>query len=444
VTVLELLWSPIRLLRRWLIGGYSERRDWQTAAARLRMGFTPGIRYHISGSRQGFQVSIEPAGNDLTVVVSGDGRIPAELELGPETALSRTLASDIATGDGTFDYYTRVTGSETIAVALLGSRTRALVYDAVQRGVTVKNSSISHRAASLDKLPGVVDQMVDLATRLALEPHDIPARLADNALHDPLSEAIRLRNLELLLERYGDHEAAARTARTALQLGDRSLRLAAAVFLGNEGIAAVCELARSEPHTDHIRLAAIEHLTRASWAEKAIPVLVELLESEAELVRRAAVVGLGKFRHAAAAPELRAMIRDQGALTIKAIAEALGRIGDRAAEPDMILLLRDADPEVVEAAARALGRIGSAAAVEPLLPLIEHVQPPPLRRAAREAIDRIQARLAGAEHGQLSVAAAEDHEGALSRADKEQEGGELSLEGGARIGSEAPEAGGRG
>jgi hypothetical protein len=47
------------------------------------------------------------------------------------------------------------------------------------------------------------------------------------------------------------------------------------------------------------------------------------------------------------------------------------------------------------------------------------------QRAARDSITHIQARISGAEQGQLSLAFADQPEGALSRA---EDGGELSLE----------------
>ena len=49
-----------------------------------------------------------------------------------------------------------------------------------------------------------------------------------------------------------------------------------------------------------------------------------------------------------------------------------------------------------------------------------------LREAARDAINRIHARLVGAEHGQLSLARTAEVEGALSQADEPGQGGELS------------------
>jgi hypothetical protein len=87
----------------------------------------------------------------------------------------------------------------------------------------------------------------------------------------------------------------------------------------------------------------------------------------------------------------------------------------------MLEALRSEDPPVSVAAAQALGRVGTVAAVVPLREAAE--QGGDLRRAARQAIAEIQARLAGAEPGQLSLAGGEA--GALSLADGEP--GRLTL-----------------
>jgi hypothetical protein len=101
---------------------------------------------------------------------------------------------------------------------------------------------------------------------------------------------------------------------------------------------------------------------------------------------------------------------------------ALGRLGRPEAEGLMVEALRSPDPQVQAAAARALGQAGTAAAVaalrEAMAPRGDLV-----RSVGRQAIAEIQARLAGAEPGQLSLAGGEA--GALSLADGEP--GRLSL-----------------
>jgi HEAT repeat protein len=90
-------------------------------------------------------------------------------------------------------------------------------------------------------------------------------------------------------------------------------------------------------------------------------------------------------------------------------------------------MLEQADKRVRMAAAEALGQVGTTAAVEPLLALTGGIVPGPLKRAAREAVRRIQARVVGAEHGQLSVVAPPEPEGAVSLAEERREDGAVSL-----------------
>ena len=96
----------------------------------------------------------------------------------------------------------------------------------------------------------------------------------------------------------------------------------------------------------------------------------------------------------------------------------------RPRQPETLLLLglQDDDAGVAQTAARALGQVGTIDAVEPLREHAAALLPSELRAAARQAIAEIQARLTGAEAGQLTLAGGEA--GALSLAG---EGGGLSL-----------------
>lgn len=80
------------------------------------------------------------------------------------------------------------------------------------------------------------------------------------------------------------------------------------------------------------------------------------------------------------------------------------------------------------AAIRALGTLGSAAAVEPLLAFLgsRHLDAE-TRFRVRDAVGAIQSGLAGAEAGQLSLAATSPEGGWLSVVPSESEHGQLSL-----------------
>ena len=85
------------------------------------------------------------------------------------------------------------------------------------------------------------------------------------------------------------------------------------------------------------------------------------------------------------------------------------------------------------AAIRALGTVGTAASVEPLLAFLEGRRlDAETRQGIRDAVGAIQSRLAGAEAGQLSLAAASPGSGWLSVAAPGAGQGDLSLLSGRR------------
>jgi hypothetical protein len=82
--------------------------------------------------------------------------------------------------------------------------------------------------------------------------------------------------------------------------------------------------------------------------------------------------------------------------------------GGAAAEPPLLRgLCLSQSPEVLVAMAEALGRVGAPSAVMTLRAAADRVSRPALDRAVRQAIAEIQARLQGAEPGQLSLTAGE-------------------------------------
>jgi HEAT repeat protein len=114
--------------------------------------------------------------------------------------------------------------------------------------------------------------------------------------------------------------------------------------------------------------------------------------------------------------------------TAAAAAEALEAIGDPKAEPRLLDAVRHEAAELRIAAARALGVVGTVNAVEPLLHELDTKRlDGESRRALREAVSAIQSRLAGAEAGQLSLAATTAEAGRLSLATPRAGPGDVSL-----------------
>jgi hypothetical protein len=393
-----------------------------------RAGQQNGFRFEISQTLMGtlFRPYFDDSWSVL-VDIDGRGRIPPDIELGSETDKTRAQGGDIVTEDQLFDHAALILGSEVTALALLDHDTRDAVLSLLERGGIVSHSWIRTPCSTLE-LGWIIPGLIGLAGKLSMKKGEIPGRLAANVEHDRKPE-VRARNFVVLQQHFAGSEAAESAARLARTSQEPLLRFEAAAF--DQDHEQLTEIATCPEHPSRLRARAVEALTRASWAEVAIPVLMQLLDSDDPLVQKAAVVGLGRFRHRPAVARLMTIATGFKVTVVRAVAEALGRIGDPAAEPTLIELLRHPDREVFEATLRALGRAGTVAAVEPLRELAEWLTEKSHRAEVEQSIQRIQSRVAGAEIGQLSIAgvaepdgglslAGEIVEGALSRVDEEK------------------------
>ena len=195
----------------------------------------------------------------------------------------------------------------------------------------------------------------------------------------------------MLAREFPQHPATRATLLAARDDASEEVRLRAAMALGEEGRETLLDLVGRAGSDD-------------ACAARAVEALGEHLPAEAaEASLRRALGGAGR------------------PLTAQACLLALGRRARPETEGLLLEALRREDPAVSVAAARALGQSGTVAAVVPLRQAAERGGD--LQRAARQAVAGIQARLAGAEPGQLSLAGGEA--GALSLADGEP--GRLSL-----------------
>jgi len=403
--------------------------SWPQVAARLQLKHTKSLFSPIvmKGFFEGVWVRISIL-DKVSLVIDCRGKIPDDLKLGSENLLTRTMAPDILTGDPFFDYHARITGSEIAALAVLTSEVRRLVYAVVvkQGAIVDAGRLVLKGKLTPEEVEAAVPRLVHLAKQLVLKESDVAARLASNAEHDPL-EGVRVRNLRLLLEHFAADQLAVDTCRRLLQTSHQELRFEAAVFLQEEGIDALVEIALAEKVGEDLRVRAVEHLTRASSAAAAIPVMEQLLEAELRepslaRLRRAAITAMGRFRHSPAATQLACFLDGWDVRTAEAAAKALGAIGNTTVEQRLVRLLSAEDSRLVTAGIEALGRLGSATAVEPLLALATQPGSRSLRREAQTAVARIQQRLGDAEQGQLSVALPPEQEGALSPADEDAMG----------------------
>jgi hypothetical protein len=438
----------------FIINSRKDRKLWSRAAESLEL---PLVSAHeIAGSRSGHSVQVYRTGEGVGIRIDCRGKIPTGLRLDAERSLFQRVATEdltdmpiikdlitkrpvikgligrssneAVTGDADFDRKAQVLGPEPYVQAILDSSTRAQVLREVfSFGATVADGQIVRTCRQLGGAVVAVPELIELAERLALPEQEIPERLAQNALTDPVA-GVQLRSLRVLIDRFAGQDIVTTTCRQVLDdLPESELRLEAACYLRKDGLDELCDLAlKSQVDTD-LRVRAAQHLSQGSWAERSAPTLSALLNrsSAPKELLQAAIEGLGRLRDAAAVPRLLEMAEQADPLLSPAIAVALGRIGDPSGEPGLIALLAAGDSRAQIAAAGALGHMGTAAAVEPLLEMTKGLLSRSLKQEARKAIASIQERLTGAEVGQLSVAVVAELEGALSQ--DQSRTGELSL-----------------
>jgi hypothetical protein len=357
-----------------------------------------GITEHVMGWKGSLHVLIEavPRGagpGRMRITVSGVARGLSLRTEGLATRVQKRfgLDRDIQTGDVGFDADFMIVGDGAVAHAVLDADTRGALRRlfGAQDSSTLAAGTLSVDFARTTLDAKDLEQMLALAQGL-VEPDDVGARIARNALEDRV-DGVRRRCLLALLEGYGGHAATRDAVRRARADASEDVRLEAALASG----------------------------------EEALPVLRALaLSGESEACAARAIRALGSRLEAAEARRLleRGLARRRLAVTIACI-EVLGEPGRGSAEVEKLLIgrcLGDADQGVRSAAAVALGRTGTVAAVLPLQAAAGETGGA-LGRAMRDAAREIQSRLLGAERGQLTVSSAEGGTVTLAA-----EGGELS------------------
>jgi len=399
-------------------------RRWERLAARLDMTLVDAGT--LSGSYQGYpiQLAVSTASNtnEFRVFVDCTQTVPLSLSLRPRFALGDVFHPDVMTGDDDFDRAVLCEGNLEDVLAVLDHTARRAVQAALyHQAIRVTNGVVSVPLSDFTR-PQVDDACsaaLELAKHLEVPQDEIARRLARNSATDPLV-SVRLMNLGALQAHFGDSDAAVAASRKALEDTDFQLRLQGALFLGEEGTATLCSMAKDHTLEPDLRVRAIEKLLPTSEATA----LVEwLLGSAVWQVRRAAVAAVRQFALHAALPKLVAQAEDEVAEVAEAIARTLGLIGDPGAEPALVRLLAHNDRRTVHAAINALENIGTTTAVEPLFELSHSHAPSTLKTAAQDAIASIQARLGGVEEGMLSVAQCSKLDGALSSSEEDHTGG---------------------
>jgi len=403
-----------------------EGSKWEQVAAQLGLSLKHAwpSGYKLAGRLDGLAIQVrvaeERGAHGIELTIDAGGRIPRSLRIGAENSMSRAVMTDLKVGDRAFDDAVRLSGPEPVLLAVLDAETRKLVMDNVVKKAVVQKGLIKTLADKPETLVTAVPELIRTAQHLMITEDEVADRLAVNATNDPLV-SVRLQNLRELVRRYsqGDlSEARSKTLfRSLLESDDPELRFEAATALGDEGIGVVCELATHRHAPDRIRVRAISYLLeQPSNRQQAIAVLETIVTSSGQPrpVLRFVVTALGKLRHTPALGWLHELAQEPDPYLSEVVATALGEIADPSSEQHLFALLQHADTKTWSAVVQALRQVGTVDAIEPLRLVVKQGVDRALRKQIEATITTIQARLIGAEQGQLSVAATPDHKGALS------------------------------
>jgi HEAT repeat protein len=439
------------------------------AAQSAGLGAVEESREGLAGWAGALRVRLErvfgPDGRGVRITVSGPA-MPAGLTVRPEglgTAIrSARGVREVEIGHDAFDAAAWIEGNATLARAVLDAGTRqslralfdgrlerpdrsprwasGRLEDGVLR-VDVPEVPYPSRGrgrgedgqrgeepgafvylSGLDHLGEILTLTIALAQRLAT-PRDLARRLADNLKSDPVA-GVRLQLVNTLAREFPDDPTTRAALRTAREDPDAEVRLRAGIALGPEGRDVLLAIAAGEGAPDETMERAVAALGWHLLTGEALAILRNALRTRREGTARACLAALGHRRGPEVVQMLAKVMAVEKPELAAAAADALGATGEVSAEGALLSALGSTHATVRIAAVRSLGRVGTTAAVGPLRDAESDSR---LRGAARQAIAEIQARHAGAERGQLSLAGgeagqlsiAEEKRGALTLADGE-------------------------
>jgi HEAT repeat protein len=321
-----------------------------------------------------------------------------------------------------------VRGSRPLALAVFDSETRVQtlrLFSEPYGRVWLSEGVLRYERIGGSDVPVWVELtlplLLEVGRRLA-RPADLAGRLAANSRNEPLP-AVRLANLAVLTREYPRRPATLEALRHALRDPHPSVRLKAARDLGDEGLAELRDLATDQGGPEAVQAGAVLALGDRLPFAAADEVLHQALRARRLRVAEGCLEVLGTHGGGQAVATLSKVLGvERGPLAVAA-AKSLGASGDASAQQALVAALDRADDETAVAAAEALGHAGSARVIPRLRDVERTSGNDELRRAAREAVARIQERLAGASPGQLSLADGESGQLSLT----EDERGRVAL-----------------
>jgi hypothetical protein len=404
-------------------------RTRQFAADQLGASYDPSGWFgtpRIHGHKDGLSLEVTfVEGRNPTTFFKVRG-LPENLELSQEGGLA-TLGKilggqDIEIGDPEFDDEIRVQGSEAVARAALTVEGRKRVLRQVKGdGKVIKNGSASFRLhgtkMTADAIVLEVTSLLQMGKSLRL-PCPVLDCVAGNAENDPLP-VVRSRCFRFLRESRADLETARHAFAAGLDDAEPVVQMEAALAvlegpqaaeaLRAKALLVLRALATNTQREEGLRAAAIAAFETAASVSESMALGLALISEANPVVRVAALGVLGRRGDEHCAAALNALALDSEVLEAHeavALAEALFRLKSSSSETVLLKLLEAKNEAVRIAAARGLGICGSVRSVEPLRSAM-HAEgllgSGSLKDTAEAAVKQIQARIAGAEAGQLSV-----------------------------------------
>lgn len=310
------------------------------------------------------------------------------------------LGFDFLIGDDRFDTKINARGNEVACRAVLDANARAGALNAFSmlRKLRVEDGVALWRfdgpLYAVESLETALDRMIPAVSGFVLASADVE-RIAGHVATDPCP-GVRLRCLELLVRKFPNRTETAGAIRAGFSDTDREVQLVAASRLGEEGWAVILE-STDAGQPEPVRERAIREVGRQFPSERAVPILRRAIRDPLVRIRIAAIETLAEHH-----PEdlVKVAIRRSAPLEVQeALLAAASKVGAKA-EPVLLALAERGDDAIRLQAIVALASVGTVAAI----PRLREIGVGALRNAIETTVAEIQARLEGAEPGQLMLA----------------------------------------
>ncbi len=346
--------------------------------AAAALGLEPAGKEHYRGTVGANTVVVHVERNMLgattSLRVSGD--LPTDIAIGKDGILS-----DARTGDVEFDRVVQLEGPEAVMLALFDEALRPAIKEAVEAGWTLRGGTwlLERHGRPAAQLEDLVLFGTLLADRLRAAYAALPARLAARAKGEPTPERRRV-FLEHLERKLWGQPVQRDAFAAALTDESPDIRLYAAATMGV--VDTLVDLARDTSLAGELRAQALGYINariakrtiERAQIETALAPLIETRELEAPLALE--------------------------------LAKALGLYPHPRGEEPLIALVGYPDDAVQRAAIASLGERGTAACVPALLAQRKAFELG-TGNGARDALQKVRARLGPQNAGGLAVAEAD-------------------------------------